>query len=134
MVTERDRYQTPGESSNSEQLNLIEPASQSKDELIRAKADAFIINKPSDINSTPSANTSATKTNSNPRDATNHEIDPLIGKLDSDLGDPLTNPNRITSPVITTSTNSEKASDKTPLPATAETTSKPEEHKTPRSS
>lgn len=43
-------YQTSGESSNSEKLNLIEPASQPKDELIRAKADAFIINKASDIN------------------------------------------------------------------------------------
>ncbi len=45
-----------------------------------------------------------------------------------------TNPNPITSPVITTSTTSEKASDKTPLPATAETISQPEDTKTSLSS
>ncbi|MGB8687212.1 MAG: DUF4114 domain-containing protein, partial [Microcoleus sp.] len=127
-------YQTPGESENSEQPNLIETASQPKDEFSPAKADALIINKASAFNSIPSAQTSDPKTNSYSRDATTSEIDPLIGKLDSDLGDPLTNPNRIISPVVTTSTTSEKASDKTPLPATAETSSKPEDKKTPLSS
>ncbi|MEZ2248523.1 MAG: hypothetical protein ACBR21_09430, partial [Microcoleus sp.] len=123
-------YQTPGESENSEQPNLIETASQPKDEFSPAKADALIINKASVLNSIPSAQTSDPKTNSYSRDATTSEIDPLIGKLDSDLGDPLTNPNRIISPVVTTSTTSEKAAPKTPLPATAETSSKPEDQKT----
>jgi hypothetical protein len=127
-------YQTSDESENSEQFNLIDTASQPKDEFSQAKADAFIINKASDINKIPSATTSATKTNSYSRDSTTSEIDPLIGKLDSDLGDPLTNPNPTASPVVTTSTTSEKASPKTPLPATAETTSKPENNKTPLSS
>lgn len=99
-------YQTPGESENSEQPNLIETASQPKDEFSPAKADALIINKASAFNSIPSAKTSTTKSNSYSRDSTTSEIDLLIGKLDSDLGDPLTNQNRIISPVITTSTNS----------------------------
>lgn len=127
-------YQTPGSSSNSEQPNLIETAKPPKSEFSRAETDAFITNKASDINSIPSAKISDLRTNSNPRDAANSEIDPLIGKLDSDSGDSLTDPNPITSPVITTSTTSEKASDKTPLPATAETISQPEDTKTPLSS
>jgi hypothetical protein len=90
-------YQTPGESENSEQLNLRETASQPKDEFSLANADAFIINKASDINSIPSANTSALTTNSTLRNTTNSEVDPLIGKLDSDLEDPLINPYRIVS-------------------------------------
>jgi len=122
-------YQTPGESENSEQLNLIETASQPKDEFSLTKADALIINKASALNSIPSAQTSAPKTNSYSRDATTSEIDPLIGKLDSDLGDPLTNPNRIISPLVTASTTSEKAAPKTPLPASAETSSKPRRSK-----
>ncbi|MEG4805362.1 hypothetical protein QUB63_32335 [Microcoleus sp. ARI1-B5] len=90
-------YPIPGESENSEQLNLIETSKGLKSEFSRAEADAFIINQTNDINSIPSANTSPLITNSTLRDATNSEVDPLIGKLDSDLGDPLTNPNRIAS-------------------------------------
>ncbi|MFB8795850.1 MAG: DUF4114 domain-containing protein, partial [Microcoleus sp.] len=193
-------YQASAESSESEQLNLnlIEPASEPASEFSRTETDAFIINKASDLNSISSANTSPLITNSTLRDTTNSEVDPLIGKLDSDLADPLTNPNRIASnndtsdfnkpalnapaidssisysefnkttatttaardelpaenstqlpaaavaksdqenspklPDVTAYTTSEKASDKTPLPATAETTSKPEEHQTPLSS
>uniref|UniRef100_UPI0030D90977 putative Ig domain-containing protein n=1 Tax=Tychonema sp. LEGE 07196 TaxID=1828665 RepID=UPI0030D90977 len=127
-------YQTPGSSENSEQPNLIETAKPPQSEFSRAETDAFITNKASDIHSIPSATISELRTNSNPRDAANSEIDPLIGKFDSDSGDSLTNPNPITSPVITTSTTSEKASPKTPLPATPETSSKSEDIKTPLSS
>ena len=38
-------YSTPGSSENSEQLNLIETASEPTSEFSQAKADAFIINK-----------------------------------------------------------------------------------------
>ncbi|MEG4293357.1 DUF4114 domain-containing protein, partial [Microcoleus sp. D2B6] len=86
-------YQTPGESENSEQLNLIETASEPTSEFSQANADAFIINKASDISSIPSANTSPLITNNTPIDSDNLEFDPLIGKLDSDLEDPLINPN-----------------------------------------
>jgi len=88
-------YQTPGSSENSEQPNLIEPASGSASEFSRTEADAFIINKASDINSIPSANTSPIITNNTPIDLDNLEVDPLIGKLDSDLEYPLINPNLI---------------------------------------
>ncbi|MEG4291151.1 DUF4114 domain-containing protein [Microcoleus sp. C2C3] len=99
-------YQTPGSSENSEQPNLIEPASGSASEFSRTEADTFIIiNKASDINSIPSANTSPLITNSTLRDTTNSELDPLIGKLDSGLGDPLTDPNRIASNNITSDSN-----------------------------
>ena len=76
-------YQTPGSSENSEPPNLIEPASEPVSEFSRTEADTFIINKASDINSIPSANTSPLITNSTLRDTTNSEFDPLIGKLDS---------------------------------------------------
>ncbi|WP_293318275.1 DUF4114 domain-containing protein [Microcoleus sp. PH2017_15_JOR_U_A] len=102
-------YQTPGSSSNSEQPNLIETAKPPQSEFIRAETDAFITNKASDINSIPSAKTSATKTNSYSRDSTTSEIDLLIGKLDSDLGDPLTNPNP-------TASNSEPFDSNKPVP------------------
>ena len=49
-------YPTPGESENSEQLNLIETASEPTSEFSQANADDFIINKASDISSIPSAN------------------------------------------------------------------------------
>ncbi len=90
-------YQTPGASENSEQLNLIETASEPASEFSQTNADAFIINKASDISSIPSANTSPLITNNTPRDSENLEIDPLIGKLESGLEDPLINPNRIVS-------------------------------------
>ncbi|TAF53478.1 MAG: hypothetical protein EAZ60_20055 [Oscillatoriales cyanobacterium] len=102
-------YQTPGSSSNSEQPNLIETAKPPQSEFIRAETDAFITNKASDINSIPSAKTSATKTNSYSRDSTTSEIDLLIGKLDSELGDPLTNPNP-------TASNSEPFDSNKPVP------------------
>ncbi|MEG5146677.1 hypothetical protein QUB27_28450, partial [Microcoleus sp. AT8-B6] len=73
--------QTPGSSQNPEQLNLIEPASGPASEFSRTEADAFIINKASNINSIPEANTSPLITNSTLRDTTNSEVDPLIGKL-----------------------------------------------------
>jgi len=77
-------YQTPGSSENSEQPNLIEPASGPASEFSRTEADTFIIiNKASDINSIPSGNTSPLITNSTLRDTKNSEFDPLIGKLDS---------------------------------------------------
>ncbi|MEG4918535.1 DUF4114 domain-containing protein, partial [Microcoleus sp. B7-D4] len=85
--------------------NLIEPASGPASEFSRTEADAFIINKASDINSIPSTNTSPLITNSTLRDTTNSEVDPLIGKLDSDLGDPLTNPNRIASNNVSSDSN-----------------------------
>jgi hypothetical protein len=44
-------------------------------------------------------------TNSTLRDTTNSEVDPLIGKLDSGLGDPLTNPNRIASNNVSSDSN-----------------------------
>ena len=71
-------YQTPGSSENSEQLNLnlIETASGPASEFSRAETDAFITNKASDIHSIPSAIISELRTNSNPRDAANSEIDP----------------------------------------------------------
>ncbi|MEG3981106.1 DUF4114 domain-containing protein [Microcoleus sp. T3B2] len=97
--------QTPGSSQNPEQLNLIEPASGPASEFSRTEADAFIINKASNINSIPEANTSPLITNSTLRDTTNSEVDPLIGKLDSDLGDPLTNPNRIASNNVSSDSN-----------------------------
>jgi hypothetical protein len=78
-------YQTPGSSENSQQPNLIEPASVPASEFSRTEADTFIINKASDINSIPSANTSPLITNSTLIDTTNYEFDPLIGKLDSGL-------------------------------------------------
>jgi hypothetical protein len=90
-------YQTPGESENSEQLNLIETASEPASEFSRTEADTFIINKASDINSIPSANTSPLITNSTFRDSSTLKFDPLIGKLDSDLEDLLINPNQIVS-------------------------------------
>jgi hypothetical protein len=90
-------YQIPGESENSEQLNLIETPSKPASEFSLANADAFIINKASDINTIPSANTSPLITNNAPRDSSSLEVDPLIGKLDSDLEDPLINPYRIVS-------------------------------------
>jgi hypothetical protein len=92
-------YPAPAESSESEQLNLnsIEPASEPASEFSRTEADAFIISKASDISSLPSANTSPLITNNTPRDSSSLEVDPLIGKLDSDLEDPLINPNRIVS-------------------------------------
>jgi hypothetical protein len=98
-------YQTPGSSENSEQPNLIEPASGPASEFSRTEADTFIINKASDINSIPSANTSPVITNSTLRDTTNSEVDPLIGKLDSGLGDPLTNPNRLASNKVSSDSN-----------------------------
>src|SRR4028118_1990335 len=75
-------YQTPDESSETEQLthNLIETASEPTSEFSLAKADDFIINKASDISSIPSANTSSLITNNTPRDSDKLEIDPLIGK------------------------------------------------------
>lgn len=88
-------YKTSGDSENSEQLNLIETASEPTSEFSQANADAFIINKASDINSIPSANTSPLIANNTSRDSSSLEVDPLIGKLDSDLEDPLINPNRI---------------------------------------
>ncbi|MEG5045908.1 putative Ig domain-containing protein [Microcoleus sp. B4-C1] len=100
-------YQAPAESSESEQLNLnlIEPASEPTSEFSLTETDAFIINKPSDINSISSANTSLLITNSTLRDTTNSEVDPLIGKLDSDLGDLLINPNRIASNNVSSDSN-----------------------------
>ncbi|MEG5030570.1 DUF4114 domain-containing protein [Microcoleus sp. AT8-B1] len=100
-------YQASAESSESEQLNLnlIEPASEPASEFSLTETDAFIINKASDINSIPSANTSPLITNSTLRDTTNSEVDPLIGKLDSDLGDPLINPNRIASNNVSSDSN-----------------------------
>ena len=62
-------YQIPGESENSEQLNLIETASEPASEFSLANADAFIINKASDINSIHSANISPLITNNTPRDS-----------------------------------------------------------------
>jgi hypothetical protein len=103
-------YQTPGSSENSEQPNLIEPASALASEFSRTEADTFIIiNKACDINSIPSANTSPLITNSTLRDTTNSEVDPLIGKLDSGLGDPLTNPNRIASNNVSSDYNKSAA-------------------------
>ena len=87
-------YQADEPLVRSEKPNLIETTSQPKDELSRVEADAFIINKASDTNNIHTASSSAT--NSTLRDATS-EVDPLIGKLDSDLGYALTNPNRIAS-------------------------------------
>ncbi|AFZ10490.1 Rhs family protein (plasmid) [Oscillatoria nigro-viridis PCC 7112] len=100
-------YQAPAESSESEQLNLnlIEPASEPASEFSLTETDAFIINKPSDLNSISSANTSLLITNSTLRDTTNSEVDPLIGKLDSDLGDPLINPNQIASNNVSDDSN-----------------------------
>ena len=153
-------YQTSGESEDLEKLNLIETAIESKSEFSRRiEADDFIINKASDINKIPSWNTRDAKTNSSLRDATNSEVDPLIGKLDSDLGDPLTNPNRIASnnapddsnklatnaPRINSSTSTselnkttgatttipDKLRENQTLPATASTTSEKASDKTP---
>jgi choice-of-anchor C domain-containing protein len=90
-------YPTAGKYETSEQLNLIETATQPKDEFSLTKTDAFIINKASNISSIPSANTSPLITNNTPRDLSSLEVDPLIGKLDSDLEDPLINPYRIVS-------------------------------------
>jgi len=99
IQTLKPLYQTPAESSEPEQLNLnlIEPASELDSEFSPTEADTFIINKASDINSIPSVNTSAFTTNSTLRDTTSFEADPLIGKLDSELEDPLINPNPIAS-------------------------------------
>ena len=54
IKTNKTLYPTPNSSENSEQLNLIETASQPKDEFSRTETDAFIINQASDINSIPS--------------------------------------------------------------------------------
>ena len=88
IKTNKTLYQTPGETENSEQLNLIETASEPTSEFSPANADNFIINKASDISSIASANTSPLITNNTPIDSSNLEVDPLIGKLDSDLEDP----------------------------------------------
>jgi len=119
-------YQTPGSSENSEQPNLIEPASVPASEFSRTEVDTFIINKASDINSIPSANTSPLITNSTLRDTTNSEVDPLIGKLDSGLGDPLTNPNRIASNNVSSDSNKSA----TDLPAVNSSISNSELNKT----
>ena len=107
IQTLKPLYQTPAESSEPEQLNLnlIETASEPTSEFSLANADDFIINKASDINSIPSVNTSALTTNSTLRDLTSSEVDPLIGKLDSDLEDPLINPNPIASNKATSDFN-----------------------------
>ncbi len=107
IQTLKPLYQTPAESSEPEQLNLnlIETASEPTSEFSLANADDFIINKASDINSIPSVNTSAFTANSTLRDLTNSEVDPLIGKLDSDLEDPLINPNPIASNKATSDFN-----------------------------
>jgi hypothetical protein len=88
IKTNKTLYQTPGETENSEQLNLIETASEPTSEFSPANADDFIINKASDISSIASANTSPLITNNTPIDSSNLEVDPLIGKLDSDLEEP----------------------------------------------
>ena len=141
IKTNKTLYQTPGASENSEQLNLIETASEPASEFSQTNADAFIINKASDISSIPSANTSPIITNNTPRDSDNLEIDPLIGKLDSNLEDPLINPNPIGSnnpysdfnKPATNTQAIDSSNDNSEL-NTAETTSKPEEHQTPLSS
>src|SRR4028119_622576 len=99
IQTLKPLYQTPAESSESEQLNLnlIETAREPTSEFSQTNADNFIINKASDISSIPSANTRPLITNNTPIDSSNLEADPLIGKIDSDLEDPLINPNRIAS-------------------------------------
>ncbi len=103
-------YQISGESEDLEKLNLIETAIESKTEFSRRiEADDFIINKASDINKISSATTRDAKTKSSLRDAKNSEVDPLIGKPDSDLGDPLTNPN-------STASNSEPFDSNKPVP------------------
>jgi len=66
IKTNKTFYQTPGETENSEQLNLIETASEATSEFSQAKADDFIINKVSDISSIPCANTSPLITNNTP--------------------------------------------------------------------